>query len=278
MDGMKNGMCQEEVHGCLMARDARHDEHAGTPASKALRMMVSLAATRDRRHRPRSNMFYDIVATFDEVVGVVPPKSLLEKGKCFLLLKALHGTRMASKRWQRHYMRVLRTHGLSSSKVMLGFFHHRDPAGTCGCHGDGFTAEGSDALLDSLDRVMKDWFDTKMLGLVGRGNPAEIKFNGHCAGMSKRCASRFVTELSVLLGLTDTRALTKTRTPGTKANGGSARNVLRPLDIFQAATFRRAVGWIAYIFLDGLIANAPRKQRGVPLETLRSSTGCECCA
>ena len=40
-------------------------------------MIVSLAATRDGRHRPRSIVFYDIVAAFvhasmDEVVGVVP--------------------------------------------------------------------------------------------------------------------------------------------------------------------------------------------------------------
>ena len=46
---------------------------------------------------------------------------------------------------------------------MLGFFHHLDIAGTCGCHGDDFMAEGSDALLDRLDRVMKNEFDAKML-------------------------------------------------------------------------------------------------------------------
>ena len=43
-------------------------------------------------------------------------------------------------------------------------------------------AEGSDMLLDRLDRVMKDECNAKMLGRVGRGN-------GHCAGMSKRCVS-----------------------------------------------------------------------------------------
>ena len=45
-------------------------------------------------------------------------------------------------------MIVLKMHGRSSSQAMLGFFHHRDLAGTCGCHGDNFMAEGSDALLD----------------------------------------------------------------------------------------------------------------------------------
>ena len=79
---------------------------------------------------------------------------LLEKGECFLLLMSLYGTRMASLRWQRHHMRVLRTHGWSPSKVMPGFFHHRDPAGTCSWHGNDFMADGSDALLDQPDRVM----------------------------------------------------------------------------------------------------------------------------
>ena len=37
-------------------------------------------------------------------------------------------------------------------------------------------AEGSDALLDRLDRVMKDEFDAKMLGRVGRGHFAIVKF------------------------------------------------------------------------------------------------------
>ena len=73
-------------------------------------------------------------------------------------------------------MRVLRTNGWNASKVMPEFFHHRDPPGTCGCHGDHFMAEGSDALLDRLDRVVADEFEAKMLGRVGRGHLAEVKF------------------------------------------------------------------------------------------------------
>ena len=37
-------------------------------------------------------------------------------------------------------------------------------------------AEGSDALLDRLERVMTDEFEAKMLGRVGRGHLAEVKF------------------------------------------------------------------------------------------------------
>ena len=118
-------------------------------------------------------------------------------------------------------------------------------------------AEGSDALLDRLDRVMKDEFDAKMLGRVGRGQLTEVMFlkrtvRWHEQEMcfSRSGGTRYVTELAELLGLTDTRAVTKTRTPGTKATGGGARDAQEPLEIFQAATFRSAVGLIGYIFLD----------------------------
>ena len=277
VDDMKNGRVKSRFVAAEVARDVRYDVHAGTPALKALRMIVSLAATRDGKHRPRSMAFYDIVAAFvhasiDEVVGVVPQDGLLEKGECFLLLKALYGTRMASKRWQRHYVRVLRTHGWNASKVMPGFFHHRDRAGTCGCHGDDFMAEGSDALLDRLDRVMTDEFEAKMLGRVGRGHLAEVKFlkrtirwheDEMCSSWSGR--TRYVTELAVLLGLTDTRSVMMTRTPGTKATGGNARDSLEQLDTFQAATFRSAVGLIGYIVLD-------RPECQYAVKTVRSAT------
>ena len=110
VDDMKNGgRVKSRFVAAEVASDVSHDVHAGTPALKALRMIVSLAATHDGRHRPRSIAFYDIVAAFvhtsiHEVVGVVPQEGLLEREECSLLLNALCGTRMASKRWQRHCM------------------------------------------------------------------------------------------------------------------------------------------------------------------------------
>ena len=176
--------------------------------------------------------------SIDESVGVVVPEGMLE-GECFMLSKALCSTRMASKRWQRH-MRVLRMHGWSSSKVMPGFFHHRDPAGNCTCHGDDFLAGGSDALLVRMDRVMTDEFDAKMLGRVGRGYFAEIKFLGRTLRQQEqeKCfrwsgGTRHVKELAVLLGLTDTPPVTKRRSHGSKATGGGVRDALEPLDTFH---------------------------------------------
>ena len=86
--------------------------------------------------------------------------------------------------------------------------------------------------------------------------------------------TRYVTELAVLLGLTDTRSVMMTRTPGTKATGGNARDALEQLDTFQAATFRSAVGLMDTSSWTGLNASSQRRRCEVPLESLRTSTGC----
>ena len=102
VDDMKKDRVKSRFVAAEVARDVRHDVRAGTPALKALRMIVSLAATRDGKHRPRSKVFYNVTAAFvhasiHEVVGVIPQDGLLEKGECFLLLGELYGSRMASK-------------------------------------------------------------------------------------------------------------------------------------------------------------------------------------
>ena len=178
---MENGRVKSRFVAAEVPRDVRHDVHAGTPALKASRMIVSLAATRDGRHRPRSLVFHDITATFvhasiNEVVEVtLQDGGLLEKGDCFLLLKALHGTRMALKRWQRHYASA-QNERVESEQSDAWFLPSPRPCWNVWCFGDDFMAEGSDALLGRLDRVMKDEFDAKILGRVGRGQLTEVKF------------------------------------------------------------------------------------------------------
>ena len=132
-------------------------------------------------------------------------------------------------------------------------FPPQRPCRNVRCHGNDFMAEGGDALLDRLDRVKADEFEAKTLGRVGRGQMTEVKFlkrtirwheDEMCFSWSG--GTRHVTELAVLLGLTDTRSVMMTRTPGTKA---TARDALEQLDTFQAATFRSAVR-IGYTVLD----------------------------
>ena len=125
-------------------------------------------------------------------------------------------------------------------------------------HSNGFETMAA-ALHDSTQnaRMEREQGNAKMLGRVGRGHLAEVKFlkrttrwheDEMCFSWS--VGTRYVTELAVLLGFADTRSVMVTRTPGTKATGGNARDALEQLDTFQAATFRFAVGLIGYIVLD----------------------------
>ena len=59
IDDMKNGCVKSSFVAAKVAREVRHDVHAGTLALKALRMMQRVG-----RHRLRSTVFYDIVAAF----------------------------------------------------------------------------------------------------------------------------------------------------------------------------------------------------------------------
>ena len=86
---------------------------------------------------------------------------------------------------------------------------------------------------------MKDEFDAKMLGRVGSGQLTEgksLKRTVHrheqemCFSWAGR--TRYVTELAVLPGRTDTRAVTKIRTSGPKAIDGGACDAVEPLEAF----------------------------------------------
>ena len=129
VDDMKNDRDKSRFVAAKVARDVKHDVHAGTSVSKALRMTINLATMRDGKHRLRNSVFCDITATFahastDEVVGISAQGGLLEKRERPLVLKALYGSWMASKRWQRHHMRMLGTQEWKASKTMPSFFQH----------------------------------------------------------------------------------------------------------------------------------------------------------
>ena len=105
---VKSGLVATEV-----AYRNRDDCFAGTHPLKALRLVVSLAASRGRRIA-----FFDVVAAFvhaliDELVIMLLPDGL-GQGRTAVLYKALHGTRKASRLWQRFLRDVLGRRGLES--------------------------------------------------------------------------------------------------------------------------------------------------------------------
>ena len=119
------------------------------------------------------------------------------------------------------------------------------------------TSWRDDDLIAQLDQMMMTEFEAKLLGRVGRGHLTEIKFLRRIVRWhdDEVCFSwsggvHYVSELAELLGYTRDKAVTKTRTPGTKASGSGARDALEVLDPSQAATYRTAVGMIGHIVPD----------------------------
>ena len=75
VEDLQGGLVQSRFAAAKVARDVRYDVHDGKPGFKALRVILSLATTRDGKRRPPSVVSCDIVgafvnATTDEVVTV----------------------------------------------------------------------------------------------------------------------------------------------------------------------------------------------------------------
>eukprot|EP00974_Lingulodinium_polyedra_P021919 2116020-Lingulodinium_polyedra.AAC.1 len=109
LDGLrhnKNGV--PFVRSRLVAMDfnlfERDDVAAGTPYLFFLRLVVSLAASKPPRGKRQVALYDASVAFFhaelDEWLCVIPPPGLRRLGFLWQLLKALYGTRPASRLWQ----------------------------------------------------------------------------------------------------------------------------------------------------------------------------------
>ena len=111
-------------------------------------------------------------------------------------------------------------------------------------------------LLTRLDAIVSSEFEAKLLGRVGRGHFPEIT-EAHVAlaqggsEFQSEWRTLYVEELAQLLGYHRRHtAATKMKTRGTPTTLSGARDVLEPLDTFQAAVCRTAVGIIGNIVLD----------------------------
>ena len=65
---------------------------------------------------------------------------------------------------------------------MSGTFHHRDPAGMCGCHGDDFMGRRPLSEIKFLKRTLR-WHDyveelAKLLGHTGHRSVTKTRFLG----------------------------------------------------------------------------------------------------
>ena len=266
-DSVKSRFVATEVAHCV-----REDVYAGTTGRKAVRLLLSLAASRGWKVS-----VFDVVAAFihapiDELVVLLPPRGMLPEDSVFVLQKALYGTRRASRLWQRHYTQLLNDAGWKSSVIFPACFYKPD-AGLLACHGGDVIAAAGDDELDGLDRAQSRYrsllasaLDVKRLGRVGPGAPGRVDFLKRAVCWDERRGvftwagnSKHVHDAAETLGLLGevhnhpnkgARPCEGTATPGSQSDGSGIADAEQPLDAAERAKFMSAAGTLVYAALD----------------------------
>ena len=152
----------------------------GRPPLKAHRMVVTAACTSKQGKTVLRRLIarYDVLVAFFHAVAtgkiaVVPLKDL-DQGLLWYLLKAMNGTREASKQWAKRIMEVMTAAGFPEVASVPGLFYHPEWDVTLSCHGDDFLAEGEAHELERLDELMTNscepttnWADLSAKPLAG---------------------------------------------------------------------------------------------------------------
>lgn len=247
--------------GQEIAWDVRNDTFAGTPPTKAIRLVVSLQSSRPppegRTERSRQVAVYDVSVAFfhakiTDILFVLPPSEMRKAGRLWLLLAALYGTRKASQLWAEYIEQKLLAAGFTKITVIPCCYFHEEKVLDVVVHGDDFIAGGEPSSLDWFDGVMLESFKTKRVGRVGPGGDESVKFLNRALRWSPkgfelepdvRHADRMIKDL----GLENSKG---TDSPGTKT---VEKNILEACDLLDATEkklFMSIAGTGLYLAID----------------------------
>ena len=118
---------------------------------------------------------FDVVATcvhtlVGELVILLLPEPL-GRGRVAVLLKALYGTRKASRLWQRCLRKVLADGGWKASVIFAAMCTLGEKRGTLGCWGDDILVEADEHDLDTLEAHLTKELNVKVLQRLEGGRP-----------------------------------------------------------------------------------------------------------
>ena len=240
----------------------RDDVASGTPPLKAHRMVISHAATKRPGERDNKKLIgrYDVSVAFFHAestgkIAVVPPKDV-DEGQLWYLLKAMNGTREASKQWAMRISGTKKKHGFAAVASVPGLFYHPGYDLMLSCHGDDFLASGDKRALDFLDEVMVREYETKVLPRIGaphHGGQCKqgdhlhrtIEWTGN--GYSWKADDKYQQMLIEEMGLKGAKGVD---TPASKDTGKHDRDAEQPLSDEETSNFRRWTGIALYLSLD----------------------------
>ncbi|CAK0862523.1 unnamed protein product, partial [Prorocentrum cordatum] len=249
----------------------REDNHQGTPPLMVIRLIISLAASKsdaDGVHR-RLLRVWDVRKAFfnadlDELVYVHPGWELCPKGFCWVLHKAMNGTRKASQLWGETSKAAIDDAGGKPLKGTAGTYHFENLVGdgmdaTMCCHGDDFLAEGHRDTLDAIGNFLEANFEVTESESIGPGYPGELNNLKRIVGYTSELPEtrmpgfywsadpKHVEELIRWGHKSGSKAAP---TPGTKATGAGMRNALDPLPVAEAKSTSSAAGLSLYVSSD----------------------------
>ena len=250
----------------------REDNHQGTPPLMIVRAIVSLAASRpdsDGVFR-RLLRIWDIRKAFfnanlNETLYLHPGKELCPKGYCWLLKKALYGTRMASQMWGELVKLVMDNGGL---RILIGvpgayYLPAQDELGEMdsvnACHGDDFLAEGHEEQLEVLNEVLRGSFEVTDSGCIGPRRPGEVQYLKRTIGYTDTLPETNKPGFYWIADQKNIDQLIKwghkggskpAPSPGTKATGANIRMALDPLSTARGKEVSSAGGMSLYVSAD----------------------------
>ena len=223
----------------------------------------SLAGAHRKRERRGQRLIarYDVSVAFFHAlssggIAVIPPKDLFDGEWAWELVKAMNGTREASRQWSLYIRSAMVPEGFRLSELVPNLFHHDEWDITMACHGDDFIAEGTAADLDRLDGIMKRHFQVKVLprigdpsygGAVAEGNHLNRIIQWSDKGFSWQADPKHAVEFVKELGLEGSKGV---ETPASKDTGRNERHADDPLSSSDASEFRRLAGIALYLSLD----------------------------
>ncbi|CAK0893740.1 unnamed protein product [Prorocentrum cordatum] len=245
-----------EVNTCV-----REDVTQSTPPVKVFRIIASLAASKQRSDGTWASYGVSVAFFHAESTGktaVTPPADVGKEGFVWLLRKAMHGTREASKQFGTYVIKALTEDGFVMIMVVPMVFVHCELDVSLGCRGGDFQAEAEKEALDELDKIMQRHFEVMIPPRIGPpergGQAAELKhfertIRWTSCGFEWEGYLERITSLMELQGLQpgSPRGMT---TPSWKVTGKGDRDIAEPLGTGPAQVFRTAARALQYLAED----------------------------
>ncbi len=243
---------------------SREDVTQATPPIKVARMVLSMAASA-RDHQGLHKCLigrHDIRVAFFHAKGsgnvvMVPAKGLAPPGTGWRALKAMYGTREASKCWGNEVTDTMLAAGCTAVGVVPMTFVHEGHGYVVECHGDDFLSCGSAQALDQLDHVLTEKFDTKVLARIGPpsfgGQATEGPHLGRLIrwtpeGFEWEANPKHAQDLMQLVGLKQSSK--GADVPIAKTVGKGMRTIIDELTVEEATSFRQGAGTGLYLSID----------------------------